>query len=132
MRAAVFASMLLLGATPALAFDAAMTTVTCAAGVTTGLGTPQQAVRDIAPTDLPVLAYRAVPAERDYKQLMRLGDVPVRLYVYRVNAEIVHMQIFEESANGKQLLADTVLSGDNAELSYRPPGGREMVTAYCF
>ena len=117
---------------PALAVDAGSASVMCSAAVTTGLGAADQKLRDLDASDLPVLAYSAVPGERQFKQLAKINDVPIRLYVYRVNDKLLHMQIFEMGAAGKGILADTPLSGDVAELTWRPLGGNEMVTAFCY
>ena len=117
---------------PVLAVDAGSTSVTCSAAVTTSLGAADQKLRDLDSSDLPVLAYSAVPGDRQFKQLAKIDDVPIRLYVYRVNDKLLHMQIFEMGASGKGILADTPLSGDVAELTWRQLGGSEMVTAFCY
>lgn len=127
------AAMVALGmlATPALALGPDASTVTCAGAVTRGQGTTQT-VRDLAPTDLPVLAYNAQPAEREFKQLALIGDVPVRLYAYRVNDDLLRLRIYEDGPDGPALLADSELAGDMTQLSYRPLGGDTLVTAYCY
>ena len=104
-----------------------MTEVTCAAAVTVG-----QDVRDLKPSFLPVLPYKQEPGDGEWKQLALIGDVPVRLYVYRVNAKTIRLRIFEDGPSGRDLLADTDLSGEMTQLSYRPIGGDRMVTAYCY
>lgn len=109
------------------AINPAVTEVTCAAAVTIG-----QNVRDLDPSFLPVLAYKAVPGERQFKHLAMFGDTPVRLYVYRVNETMIRLRIFEEGKDGQQLLADTDLAGEMTQLSYRSVGGDQMVTAYCY
>lgn len=119
-------------ASPALAVDASATSVTCAAAVTTGIGGAAQQLRDLEPSDLPVLAYRELPGERQFKALTTIGDASIRLYVYRVNEKLLHMQIFTPIENGKQVLADTPLAGDTSELTWAPLGGQEQVTVYCF
>ena len=126
-RALLTAAALLLAAGPAFAVNPAVTEVTCAAAVTEG-----QAVRDLQPSFLPVLPYKQEPGEGDWKQLALFGDVPVRLYVYRVNAEMIRIRIFEDGPAGRELLADTDLDGEMTQLSYRPIGGDRMVTAYCY
>jgi len=114
-------------ATPA----AAATSVTCAGAVTLGQGSAQT-VRDLTPSDLPVLAYGAAPGEREFKQLARIGDVPVRLYAYRVNDAMTRLRIYEPAADGPALLADTELHGEMTQLSYRPIGSDTLVTAWCY
>lgn len=127
MRPILFAAALLMSAGPALAVDPAVTQVTCAAAVTDG-----QAVRDLKPSYLPVLAYKQEPGEGEFKQLAMMGDVPVRLYVYRVNEQSLRMRIFEDGPEGRELLADTDMVGEMTQLSYRSIGGDRMVTAYCY
>jgi hypothetical protein len=118
-------------ASPALAIEASATSVTCAAAVTTGIG-GQQELRDLEPSDLPVVAYADLPGDRQFKALTRIGGEPIRLYVYRVNDKLLHMQIFAATGDGKQVLADTPVAGDAPELTWAPLGGHEQVTAYCF
>lgn len=118
-------------ATPALAIDSGATSVTCAGAVTTGIGAKQE-LRDLQPSDLPVLAYAELPGKRQFKQLARIGDDVIRLYVYRVSETVMHMQIFEPTGDGKAVLADTPLAGEMAELTWAPLGGGEMVTVYCY
>jgi hypothetical protein len=122
---------LLLAATPALAIDSAATSITCAAAVTTGIG-GNQALKDLEPSELPVLAYADVPKDQQFKQLTKIDAAPIRLYVYRVNATLLHMQIFQPTDTGKAVLADTPLSGDVSELTWAPLGGREQVTVDCY
>src|SRR5690606_24966378 len=112
---------------PALAVDPAATEVTCAAAVTEG-----QAVRDLKPSFLPVLPYNQEPGEREWKQLALIEEIPVRLYVYRVNEQMLRMRIFEDGSAGRELLADTDLAGEMTQLSYRSIGGDRMVTAWCY
>lgn len=119
-------------ASPALAVDASATSVTCAAAVTTEIGRAGQQVRDLEPSDLPVLAYRELPGEGQFKALTRIGDAPIRLHVYRVNERLLHMQVFTPTEGGKQVLADTPLSGDTSEMTWAPLGGQEQVTVYCY
>ncbi len=130
LRALILAAMAFL-AEPALALDASASTVTCAGAVTTGLGT-RLAVRDLSPTDLPVLAFHSVPKDREYKQLARFGAVQVRMFVYRVSGKELHLQLFEPTTSGNQVLADVALAGELPELSYRAPGGDQIVTVYCY
>lgn len=130
-RVLTLAGLLMLAASPAWAISPSWTSVTCAGAVTTGQGT-HQTVRDLKPSELPVLAYSMKPAEREFKQLAVFGDVPVRLYVYRVNENLLRLRIYEDGATGEDLLADTDLSGEVTQLSYRVLGGDEMVTAYCY
>lgn len=118
-------------ATPALALDPAAQTVTCAASVTTGIG-GQQALRDLDPSDLPVLAYADRPTDGQSKALMKVEGQEIRLYIYRVNATLLHLQVFEDTATGKAVLGDTALSGDTTELTWAPLGGHEQVTVYCY
>jgi hypothetical protein len=127
MRRLALTAALLLAADPALAVNPAVDEVTCAGAVTEG-----QAVRDLKPSFLPVLPYKAEPGDREFKQLAIFGDVPVRLYVYRVDENMLRVRIFEDGAAGKQLLADTELAGETTQLSYRSIGGDKMVTAYCY
>lgn len=119
---------MLLVATPALA---ARDSVTCAGAVTRGQGVGQT-VRDLTPSDLPVLAYGAAPGEREFKQLVVIGDVPVRLYAYRVNDAMTRLRLYEPAADGPALLADTELHGDMTQLSYRSIGSDTLVTAWCY
>jgi hypothetical protein len=116
---------------PALAIDPAASRVTCAAAVTRGEGT-MQTVRDLDPSELPVLAYNARPGEREFKQLALIGEVPVRLFAYRVNEQVLRLRIYEDGPDGPALLADSELAGDMTQLSYRPLGGDTLVTAYCY
>lgn len=118
-------------ATPALAIDSGAATVTCTGAVTTGIGGKQE-LRDLTPSDLPVLAYAELPRDRQFKQLAKIGDEAIRLYVYRVNEQVLHMQIFALDGDGKDVLADTPMAGEVAELTWAPLGGDEMVTAYCY
>jgi hypothetical protein len=127
MRRLLFTAALILAAGPAFAVDPAVTEVTCAAAVTEG-----QAVRDLKPSFLPVLPYNQQPGDGEWKQLALFGEVPVRLYVYRVNENMVRVRIFEDGPAGRDLLADTDLNGEMTQLSYRPIGGDRMVTAYCY
>ena len=127
MRRLPLTAALVLAAGPALAVNPAVTEVTCAAAVTEG-----QAVRDLKPSYLPVLPYKQEPTEREFKQLAMFGDVPVRLYVYRVNDSILRVRIYEQGATSQELLADTELAGETTQLSYRPIGSDKMVTAYCY
>jgi hypothetical protein len=127
MRVALLTVALVLATGPAFAIDPAVTEVTCAAAVTVG-----QDVRDLKPSFLPVLPYKQEPGDGEWKQLALIGDVPVRLYVYRVNAKTIRLRIFEDGPSGRDLLADTDLSGEMTQLSYRPIGGDRMVTAYCY
>jgi hypothetical protein len=127
MRRTLFTAALLLAAGPAFAVNPAVTEVTCAAAVTEG-----QAVRDLKPSFLPVLPYKQEPGDKEFKQLAMFGDVPVRLYVYRVNEQMLRVRIFEDGPAGRELLADTDLDGEMTQLSYRPIGGDRMVTAYCY
>lgn len=127
MRCALLTATMLLVAGPAFAVTPAATQVTCAAAVTEG-----QAVRDLKPSFLPVLPYNQEPGEGEWKQLAVFGEVPVRLYVYRVNEEMIRVRIFEDGPEGRELLADTDLDGEMTQLSYRPIGGDRMVTAYCY
>ena len=116
---------------PAFAIDPGASRVTCAAAVTRGEGMTQT-VRDLDPSDLPVLAYNAKPAEREFKQLALIEDVPVRLFAYRVNEQVLRLRIYEDGPDGQALLADSELAGDMTQLSYRPIGGDTLVTAYCY
>jgi len=118
-------------ASPALAIEASATSVSCAAAVTTGIG-GQQELRDLEPSELPVLAYAELPGDRQFKALTKIGNEAIRLYVYRVNDMLLHMQIFEPVGDGKAVLADTPLAGDTSELTWAPLGGREQVTVYCY
>jgi hypothetical protein len=104
----------------------------CAAALTEDFGRPTQAVRDLKPTVLPILAYGAEPGEGDFKHLATIGGVPIRLFAYRVNAEVVHISIFEPGMDGGDVLADTAMQGAITELTYRPLGGTEMVTVHCY
>jgi len=131
MRAPVAGLVLALLGTPVLAIESSGDSVTCTGAVTTDIG-GQQALRDLAPSDLPVLAYSAVPLDRQFKQLARIDGAPIRLYVYRVDSNLLHMQIFEPTGEGKAVLADTPLRGGIGELTWAPLGGHEMVTAYCY
>jgi hypothetical protein len=119
-------------ASPVAAIEAGATTVSCAAALTTGIGSSDQQLRDLEPSYLPVLAYAALPGEGDFKQLTKIDGVPVRLYVYRVNETLMHLQIFEQHGNEKGVLADTPLAGDMTELTWRSLGSSEMVTVYCY
>lgn len=115
--------------TPAAAQPAS---ITCAASVTENLG-PQQTLRDLAPFVLPIIAFRAVPEAGQYKRLAILEDgAEVGLSVYRVNETVAHMEIAEIGAAGEDMLADTAIQGPITDLSYRVPGGSEMVTAWCY
>ena len=127
MRLPLLMAGLMLAAGPAFAVDPAATEVTCAGAVTRG-----QEVRDLDPSYLPVLPYDAEPKEREFKQLAKLGDVPVRLYVYRVNEAMIRLRIYEQGADSVELLADTDLTGEMTQLSYRSVGGDTMVTAWCY
>jgi hypothetical protein len=127
MRRLFCTAALLLATSPALAVDPAAAEVTCAAAVTKG-----EAVRDLQPSILPVLGYKDEPGEQQFKQLAMFGDIPVRLYVYRVNEQMIRVRIYEDGPAGRQLLADTELAGEMTQLSYRPIGGDQMVTAYCY
>lgn len=127
MRLPLLVAGLMLASGPALAVNPAATEVSCAGAVTRG-----EEVRDLDPSYLPVLPYKAEPKEREFKQLAMFGDVPVRLYVYRVNEATIRLRIYEDGAGGKQLLADTDLVGDMTQLSYRSLGGDTMVTAWCY
>ena len=127
MRRALLTAALILAAGPAFAVNPAVTEVTCAAAVTEG-----QEVRDLKPSFLPVLPYKQEPGEGEWKQLAMFGDVPVRLYVYRVNEQMIRLRIFEDGPAGRELLADTGLDGEMTQLSYRPLGGDRMVTAYSY
>ena len=118
-------------ATPVFAIESSATSVTCAAAVTTGIG-GAQALRDLDPSDLPVLAYAELPKDKQFKSLTKIGDEAIRLYVYRVNEKLMHMQIFEPTAEGKAVLADTPLDGAAPELTWAPLGGKEQVTVYCY
>ena len=131
MKALIAGLALGLLALPAFGIEASATTVTCAAAVTTGIG-GNQALRDLEPSDLPVLAYAELPKERQFKSLTKIGDEAIRFYVYRVNDKLLHMQIFEMMPDGKAVLADTPLAGDTSELTWAPLGGREQVTVYCY
>jgi hypothetical protein len=116
---------------PALAIEASATSVTCAAAVTTGIGGDQK-LRDLKPSDLPVLAYAELPEDRQSKSLTKIGEASIRLYVYRVNENLMHMQVYQPLGGGKAVLADTPLFGDTSELTWAPLGGREQVTVYCY
>lgn len=118
-------------ATPVLAVEPSATSVTCAAAVTTGIGGAQE-LRDLEPSDLPVLAYAALPQDKQFKPLTTIGDEAIGLYVYRVNDKLLHMQIFEPTPEGKAVLADTPLDGIAPELTWAPLGGKEQVTVYCY
>ena len=118
-------------ASPAFAIEASATSVTCAAAVTTGIG-GNQALRDLEPSDLPVLAYAALPEGRQYKVLTTIGEASIQLYVYRVNDKLMHMQIYAPTGDGKQVLADTPLAGDTSELTWATLHGTEQVTVYCY
>lgn len=131
MRAVLLALVLGWLAPPALAVESSAKSVTCAAAVTTGIGGKQE-LRDLEPSDLPVLAYAELPRDKQFKPLTRIGDEAIRLYVYRVNEKLLHMQIFEPVGDGKVVLADTPLAGDTSELTWAPLGGREQVTVYCY
>lgn len=131
MKRVALALGLLLVSTSAFAIEASATSVTCAAAVTTGIGGAQE-LRDIEASDLPVLAYAELPGEKQFKPLTRIGEEPIRLYVYRVTETLLHMQIFAGTGTGKQVLADTPIAGDAPELTWAPLGGNEQVTAYCF
>ena len=131
MRALLAGLALGLLATPVLAIEASATSVTCAAAVTTGIGGAQE-LRDLEPSDLPVLAYAELPGDKQFKALAKIGGEPIRLYVYRVNDKLMHMQIFEATADGKVVLADTPLVGETPELTWAPLGGKEQVTVYCY
>lgn len=124
---------LMLGAMslPALAIGATPSSVTCAASVTTGIG-GQQELRDLDPSDLPVLAYSERPTAAQSKALMKIEGQEIRLYVYRVNASLLHLQIFEDTDAGKAVLGDTPVSGDTTEMTWAPLGGHEQVTVYCY
>lgn len=117
----------MLAAGPALAVDPAATEITCAGAVTKG-----QEVRDLDPSYLPVLPYNTDPKEREFKQLAMFGDVPVRLYIYRVNETMIRLRIYEAGGTANELLADTGLTGEMTQLSYRSVGGDVMVTAWCY
>jgi hypothetical protein len=136
VTARTIAALLLAGtvlyAAPAAGVSASATGLTCAAGVTTHIGTKEQRVVDLEPAWLPVLAYAAKPREGEFMALMRFNDVPIRLYVYRVTETLMHMQIFEPAEGGKSVLADTPVAGDMGELTWRSLGGSAMVTAYCY
>lgn len=106
-------------------------TITCAAAVTSDLG-PRQTIKDLKPSVLPILAFGAEPGEREYKHIANIDEAAIGLFVYRVNDEIVHMQLFERGAPGEAILADTALTGDVTELSFRSLGGSDLVTAYCY
>jgi hypothetical protein len=93
---------------------------------------PTQGVRDLKPTVLPILPYGIEPAEGEFKHLMTIGTIPVGLFAYRVNANLVHITIFEPGAEGSDVLADTAMQGSLTELTYRPPGGTEMITVHCY
>jgi hypothetical protein len=123
---ALVASLLL----PAAAWGQA-TSISCAAAVTHDLG-PRQTIKDLSPSSLPILRYNAVPGEREFKHLATIDGRAIGLFVYRVNENIVHMQVYERDAEGETMLADTALQGDITELSYRPLGGSDLVTAYCY
>lgn len=131
MKALIAGLALGLLASPTFAIEGSSTSVTCAAAVTTGIG-GNQALRDLEPSDLPVLAYAELPKERQFKSLTKIGDEAIRLYIYRVNDKLLHMQIFEMMPDGKAVLADTPLAGDTSELTWAPLGGREQVTVYCY
>jgi len=118
-------------ASPAFAIEPSATSVTCAAAVTTGIGGAQE-LRDLDPSDLPVLAYADLPKDKQFKPLTKIGDEAIALYVYRVNDKLLHMQIFEPTADGKAVLADTPLDGAAPEMTWAPLGGHEQVTVYCF
>lgn len=126
-RLALIAALTLASAAPAFAVDPAATEVMCAGAVTRG-----QEVRDLDPSYLPVLPYNAEPKEREFKQLAMFDEVPVRLFVYRVNEQTVRLRIYEDGEGGMDLLADTDLTGDMTQLSYRSIGGDIMVTAWCY
>ena len=128
LAAAVVLGML---AMPSLAIEPSADMVTCAASVTTGIGRAQE-LRDLKPSSLPVLAYADLPGEREFKHLARIAGEPIRLYVYRVNENLLHMQIFAPAGEGKAVLADTPLAGEMGELTWAPLGGKEMVTAFCY
>lgn len=117
---------------PVAAIEAGATSVRCAAALTTGIGSSDQQLRDLEPSYLPILAYATLPGEGDFKQLTKIDGVPVRLYVYRVNDTVMHVQIFEQHDTEKGVLADTPLSGDMTELTWRSVGSSEMVTVYCY
>ena len=118
-------------ASPVLAIEPSATSVTCAAAVTTGIGGVQE-LRDLEPSDLPVLAYADLPKDKQFKPLTKIGDEAIGLYIYRVNEKLLHMQIFEPTADGKAVLADTPLDGAAPEMTWAPLGGHEQVTVYCF
>lgn len=122
---------LLLISTPAFAIEASATSVTCAAAVTTGIGGAQE-LRDLGTSDLQVVAYAELPGDGQFKALTKIDGEAIRLYVYRVNDKLLHMQIFAATGDGKQVLADTPVAGDAPELTWAPLDGREQVTAYCF
>lgn len=132
MRFAVAIAGFSLLASPVAAIDAGATGVSCAAALTTGIGGSDQQLRDLEPSSLPVLAYADLPGEGDFRQLTKVDGVPVRLYVYRVNETLMHVQIFEQRGNAKGVLADTPLAGDITELTWRSLGSSEMVTVYCY
>jgi len=127
----LLAALLVVAAPVAVVQGAAPETVECAAAVTRDLG-PRQTLRDLDPTVLPVLDYKAEPKEREFKPLPKLGDVRVGVYVYRVNDAVAHVQIFEYGDKDRAVLADTALNDEVTELTFRPPGGTDMVTVYCY
>jgi hypothetical protein len=131
MKALIAGLALGLLASPAFAIEPSATSVTCAAAVTTGIGGVQE-LRDLEPSDLPVLAYAELPKDKQFKALTKIGDEAIGLYVYRVNDKLLHMQIFEPTADGKAVLADTPLDGAAPEMTWAPLGGHEQVTVYCF
>lgn len=116
-------------ATPVAAAPAA--SITCTASVTNDLG-PRQTIKDLKPSRLPVIAYGATPKEREFKHLATIGGTAIGLFVYRVNEELAHMQLFERGAPGHAILADTALTAEITELSFRSVGGSDLVTAYCY
>jgi hypothetical protein len=127
MRLPLLMAGLMLTVGPALAVDPAAKEVSCAGAVTRG-----QEVRDLDLSYLPVLPYQAEPKEREFKQLAVFGDVPVRLYAYRVNEATIRLRIYEASAAGNELLADADLAREMTQLSYRSLGGDIMVTVWCY
>lgn len=130
MRAAAIALVLLATLLPAAA-AAAQSTITCTASVTADLSTTPT-LRDLKPSILPVLGFRALPAAGEFKHVARLGGTAVGLYVYRVDEDTAHMRLFEYADEPGELLADTPLGGEMTEMTYRIPGGEEMITAYCY
>ena len=129
MRAAAIALVLLATLLPAAA-AAAQSTITCTASVTADLSTTPT-LRDLKPSILPCSVSRRCRYRRVQARCRARGTA-VGLYVYRVDEDTAHMRLFEYADEPGELLADTPLGGEMTEMTYRIPGGEEMITAYCY